>query len=85
MTGDRGAVNVVSFLMEYRAKPDDLSPFERLNWFARAIVAVPKAEIAGKKRNISAKNVNGVKLAYVAGSALLTNHFIFSKSNRWLA
>jgi hypothetical protein len=35
--------------MEHHAKPDDLSPFERLKRFARAIVAVPKAEIAEKE------------------------------------
>jgi hypothetical protein len=32
--------------MEHHDKPDELSPFERLKRFARAIVAVPKSEIA---------------------------------------
>jgi hypothetical protein len=35
--------------MEHRAKPGDLSPFERLKRFARVIVAVPKTEVAEKE------------------------------------
>ena len=34
---------------EYVAKADELSLFERLKWFARVILAVPKAEIAEKE------------------------------------
>jgi hypothetical protein len=49
--------------MEHHAKPDELSPFERFKRFARAIVAVPKAEIAEQEANYQQHKANRQKLS----------------------
>jgi hypothetical protein len=41
--------------MEHHPKPDELSPFERLKRFARAIVAVPKSEITEQETEYQRK------------------------------
>ena len=47
--------------MEHHAKPNELSPFERLKRFARAIVAVPKSEIAEKETEYQIRRAERVK------------------------
>jgi hypothetical protein len=50
---------------DHHAKPEDLSPFERLREFARRIVAAPQAEINKKmaeyQREKGQKNKKGLR------------------------
>jgi hypothetical protein len=57
--------------MERHTKPDELSPFERLKRFARAIVAVPKAELDEKEAEYQQQKMRRKELRATKGGALV--------------